>query len=56
MRLLVYFYRYLTRFEDSREVVGAFNVDPLYLKHQHQDSAPDLRVIDLLYYIELQLC
>ncbi|XP_050689746.1 aromatic-L-amino-acid decarboxylase-like [Eriocheir sinensis] len=30
-------------FKDAREVVDAFNVDPLYLKHEHQGAVPDYR-------------
>ena len=33
------------RFKDTTHVVDAFNVDPLYLKHDHQGAAPDFRVI-----------
>jgi len=29
--------------KDSRKIVDAFNVDPLYLKHQHQGAIPDYR-------------
>ena len=34
-----------SRFKDTTHVVDAFNVDPLYLKHDHQGAAPDFRVI-----------
>ncbi|KAK2183725.1 hypothetical protein NP493_298g02000 [Ridgeia piscesae] len=30
-------------FKNATYVVDAFNVDPLYLKHQHQGHAPDYR-------------
>jgi len=30
-------------FKDTTHVVDAFNVDPLYLKHQHQGKVPDYR-------------
>lgn len=32
------------RLKDPSYVVDAFNVDPLYLKHDMQGSAPDYRV------------
>lgn len=32
------------RLKDPSWVVNAFNVDPLYLKHEHQGAAPDYRV------------
>ena len=32
------------RLKDPTYVVNAFNVDPLYLKHDQQGSAPDYRV------------
>lgn len=33
--------------KDPTYVINAFNVDPLYLKHDMQGSAPDYRVITL---------
>lgn len=32
------------RVKDSQLVSDAFNVDPLYLKHDHQGKIPDYRV------------
>jgi len=32
------------RFADARKAEDAFMVDPLYLKHVHQDKNMDLRV------------
>jgi hypothetical protein len=32
------------RLKDPAYVVNAFNVDPLYLKHDQQGAAPDYRV------------
>lgn len=32
------------RLKDPTDVIDAFNVDPLYLKHDMQGSAPDYRV------------
>ena len=32
------------RLKNAYDVVDAFNVDPLYLKHAHQGQAPDYRV------------
>jgi len=31
-------------FKDSGHVVNAFNVDPLYLRHEHEGKVPDYRV------------
>ena len=33
------------RFKDANDIISAFNVDPIFLKHQHQGSAPDYRVM-----------
>ncbi|KAI9554739.1 hypothetical protein GHT06_020015 [Daphnia sinensis] len=30
-------------FKDADDIVSAFNVDPIFLKHDHQNSAPDFR-------------
>jgi hypothetical protein len=32
------------RLKDPTYVINAFNVDPLYLKHDQQGAAPDYRV------------
>lgn len=32
------------RLKNANDVVDAFNVDPLYLKHDRQGQAPDYRV------------
>lgn len=32
------------RLKDPSDVINAFNVDPLYLKHDQQGAAPDYRV------------
>lgn len=29
--------------KDANDIVSAFNVDPIFLKHDHQNSAPDFR-------------
>lgn len=34
----------ICRFRNSDDIVSAFKVDPLFLKHEHQGSAPDYRV------------
>ena len=39
MLFLIFF-----RVKDSELVSNAFNVDPLYLKHDHQGKIPDYRV------------
>lgn len=36
--------------KDPRYVINAFNVDPLYLKHDMQGSAPDYRVSYFLLF------
>ena len=42
-------------------LVDAFNVDPIYLKHEHQNEAPDFRVdyflfvCVLLYFLNINL-
>lgn len=46
-----YFYGYFFRFKDSSDVVDAFNVDPLYLKHENQGAVPDYRVCGVIAYI-----
>jgi hypothetical protein len=35
---------FVYRLKDPTYVVNAFDVDPLYLKHDQQGSAPDYRV------------
>lgn len=37
-------YFVLYRVKDSRLLSDAFNVDPLYLKHDNQGAMPDFRV------------
>ena len=37
-------YFVLNRVKDSRLLSDAFNVDPLYLKHDNQGAMPDFRV------------
>lgn len=32
------------RIKNAHDVVDAFNVDPLYLRHDHQGQQPDYRV------------
>jgi hypothetical protein len=39
-RLFLFYFR----LKDPTYVVNAFNVDPLYLKHEQQGAAPDYRV------------
>lgn len=38
--------------KDPTYVINAFNVDPLYLKHDMQGSAPDYRVKLKIAYIQ----
>lgn len=40
------------RLKDPTDVINAFNVDPLYLKHDQQGMAPDYRVSSLLLSCE----
>ena len=35
---------FLHRIRDSTQLVDAFNVDPVYLKHANQGKVPDYRV------------
>lgn len=39
------------RFKDASDIVSAFNVDPIFLKHEHQANAPDYRVNCELGYV-----
>lgn len=39
--------------KDPTNVINAFNVDPLYLKHDMQGSAPDYRVCILINLINI---
>jgi hypothetical protein len=40
------------RLKNANDVVDAFNVDPLYLKHDRQGQAPDYRVEIILNCIQ----
>ena len=37
--------------KNANDVVDAFNVDPLYLKHDQQGQAPDYRVRLFFYFV-----
>lgn len=41
--MVIYIY-FSQRLKNANDVVDAFNVDPLYLKHDQQGQAPDYRV------------
>ena len=43
----------MLRFKNNDYIVNSFNVDPLYLKHDHQDKILDYRVS---YISELFRC
>ena len=44
MMVYIFYYVIILRLKDPSWIVNAFNVDPLYLKHDMQGSAPDYRV------------
>ena len=51
---------FICRVKDSTLISDAFNVDPLYLKHENQGKMPDYRVgyrhqnklYDIFYYFK----
>lgn len=42
------------RFKDAREAINYFNVDPTYLKHEHQAVASDYRVDNILGFKKVE--
>ena len=48
-------YFFFCRVKDSQYLVEAFNVDRIYLKHQHQGRAPDYRVSNKICLIRIIL-
>jgi hypothetical protein len=44
---------FLHRIRDSTQLVDAFNVDPVYLKHANQGKVPDYRVKHTLLFNEM---